>query len=144
MKRREFIALVGGSAVVSPMVSWAQQSGMRPEAFAQEVVNSGQLGALMSEVLRGKALALVLEHAKIRDTEGNEIDLLLEEDGFDGGAGRPAAAVRLALLAARLEGDETLGSDELDAQPEPAVGSPRFVSAVEWQTDEVLRSRRYG
>jgi trigger factor len=53
----------------------AQQSGMGPEAFAQEVVNSGQLGALMSEVLRGKALALALEHAKIRDTAGNEIDL---------------------------------------------------------------------
>src|SRR5881397_3477355 len=49
----------------------AQQAGMRPDAFAQEVVNSGQLGALMSEVLRGKGLALVLEHAKIRDTEGN-------------------------------------------------------------------------
>src|SRR3954447_3815840 len=53
----------------------AQQAGMRPDAFAQEVVNSGQLGALMSEVLRGKGLALVLEHAKIRDTAGNEIDL---------------------------------------------------------------------
>jgi trigger factor len=53
----------------------AQQSGMRPDAYAQEVVNSGQLGALMGEVLRGKALALALEHAKIRDTAGNEIDL---------------------------------------------------------------------
>jgi len=29
----------------------------------------------MGEVLRGKALALALEHAKIRDTAGNEIDL---------------------------------------------------------------------
>ena len=53
----------------------AQQAGMRPDAYAQEVVNSGQLGALMGEVLRGKALALALEHAKIRDTAGNEIDL---------------------------------------------------------------------
>jgi trigger factor len=53
----------------------AQQAGMRPDAYAQEVVNSNQLGALMGEVLRGKALALALEHAKIRDTAGNEIDL---------------------------------------------------------------------
>jgi len=53
----------------------ARQSGMRPDQFAQEVVNSGQLGALMSEVLRGKALALMLEHAKIRDEAGNEIDI---------------------------------------------------------------------
>jgi trigger factor len=48
---------------------------MRAEDFAQQVVSSGQLGALMSEVLRGKALALALEHAKIRDTAGNDIDL---------------------------------------------------------------------
>ena len=53
----------------------AQQAGMRADAYAQQVVNSGQLGALMSEVLRGKALALALENAHIRDTAGNEIDL---------------------------------------------------------------------
>jgi trigger factor len=53
----------------------AQQSGMRADQYAQQVVNSGQLGALMAEVLRGKALALVLENAKIRDTAGADIDL---------------------------------------------------------------------
>jgi len=53
----------------------AQQAGMRADSYAQQVVNSGQLGALMSEVLRGKALALALENAHIRDTAGNEIDL---------------------------------------------------------------------
>ena len=66
----------------------AQQAGMRAEDFAQQVVSSGQLGALMSEVLRGKALALALEHAKIRDTAGNEIDLdkLTEQFGPPAGA----------------------------------------------------------
>jgi trigger factor len=53
----------------------AQQSGMRADQYAQQVVNSGQLGALMSEVLRGKALALALENATIRDTSGNAVDL---------------------------------------------------------------------
>jgi len=53
----------------------ARQTGMRPDQYAQEVVNSGQLGALMGEVLRGKALALMLENATIRDTAGTEIDL---------------------------------------------------------------------
>jgi trigger factor len=66
----------------------AQQAGMRAEDYAQQVVSSGQLGALMSEVLRGKALALALENAKIRDTAGNEIDLDSLTEQFGG----PAAA----------------------------------------------------
>ena len=53
----------------------SRQAGMRPEQYAQEVVNSGGLAGLMSEVLRGKALALILEHAKISDSNGNEIAL---------------------------------------------------------------------
>jgi trigger factor len=68
----------------------AQQAGMRADAFAQEVVNSGQLGALMSEVLRGKALALALESAKIADTAGNEIDLDSLTEQF-AGPGAPNA-----------------------------------------------------
>ena len=43
---------------------------MRADAYAQEIVNPGQLGALMSEILRGKALALVLEQAVITDESG--------------------------------------------------------------------------
>lgn len=43
----------------------------------------------------------------------------------------PTAAVRLALLAARFEGAESLGSDELDGQPDPTIGSSRFIGAVE-------------
>jgi trigger factor len=78
----------------------AQQSGMRPDQYAQQVVNSGQLGALMSEVLRGKALALVLENAKIRDADGNEIDL----DALTEELNPPV--------------DETLADDESDAVEE--------------------------
>jgi trigger factor len=57
------------------IVRRAQQTGVRADEYAQQVVNSGQLGSLMAEVLRGKALALVLEHAKITDESGREIDL---------------------------------------------------------------------
>ena len=72
--RKEELA-VSEAELTDTILRRAQQAGMRPDAFAQEVVNSGQLGALMGEVLRGKALALALEHAKIRDSDGNDIDL---------------------------------------------------------------------
>src|SRR5581483_1269062 len=57
------------------IVRRAQQSGMRADQYAQQVVQSGQLGALMSEVLRGKALALVLERATITDASGRPVNL---------------------------------------------------------------------
>ena len=66
---------VGEAELTDTIVRRAQQSGMRADEFAQQVVSSGQLGALMSEVLRGKALALVLEHATITDASGRPVDL---------------------------------------------------------------------
>src|SRR5581483_2595662 len=57
------------------IVRRAQQIGVPADQYAQQVVNSGQLGALMADVLRGKALAHVLEHAKITDASGNVVIL---------------------------------------------------------------------
>jgi len=48
---------------------------MSPDQFAQELVNAGQVPAAVAEVRRAKALAHVLEHATIVDSEGNSVDL---------------------------------------------------------------------
>ena len=66
---------VGEAELTDTIVRRARQSGMRADEYAQQVVNSGQLGSLMSEVLRGKALAHVLEHATITDASGRPVDL---------------------------------------------------------------------
>jgi trigger factor len=63
------------SDITDQIVRRAQQSGMPAEQFAQQVVSSGQLGALMSDILRGKALALVMERAVITDASGRPVDL---------------------------------------------------------------------
>jgi hypothetical protein len=57
------------------VVRRAQRSGVSPNEYAQQVVQSGQLAGLVSEVRRGKALATVMEGATIVDTEGNPVDL---------------------------------------------------------------------
>jgi trigger factor len=57
------------------IVRRARQNGMRADQYAHEVVNSGQLGSLMSELLRGKALAMLLENATITDTSGRPVNL---------------------------------------------------------------------
>jgi trigger factor len=66
---------VSEAELTDTIVRRAQQAGVRADDYAQQVVNSGQLGALMGEVLRGKALALVLEHATITDASGRPVNL---------------------------------------------------------------------
>ncbi len=59
----------------------ASRYGMGPDQFAQQIVQGGQVPVLVSEVVRGKALALVLERAKVVDESGREVDLeALRED----------------------------------------------------------------
>lgn len=53
----------------------AARSGMPPEQFVQQLVSAGQLPYIAAEVLRGKALATVLEAANITDASGNKVDL---------------------------------------------------------------------
>jgi trigger factor len=58
----------------------AASSGMSPDQFAQAVVEGGQVPLLVGEVARGKALAVVVEAAKVVDTNGEVVDLEDEED----------------------------------------------------------------
>lgn len=66
----------------------AQRAGVSPDQYAQQVVESGQLAGLVSEVRRGKALATVMEAAAITDTAGAEVNLeKLRDDAGTSGAG---------------------------------------------------------
>ncbi|MBQ1088227.1 trigger factor [Streptomyces sp. B93] len=58
----------------------AASSGMSPDQFAQAVVEQGQVPLLVGEVARGKALAVVVEAATVKDTNGEVVDLDDEED----------------------------------------------------------------
>ncbi|MFC9507079.1 trigger factor [Streptomyces sp. NPDC057002] len=58
----------------------AASSGMSPDQFAQAVVEGGQVPLLVGEVARGKALAVVVEKAAVKDTNGEVVDLDDEED----------------------------------------------------------------
>ncbi|NEC90649.1 trigger factor [Streptomyces sp. SID12501] len=58
----------------------AASSGMSPDQFAQAVVEGGQVPMLVGEVARGKALAVVVEAATVKDTNGEIIDLDDEEE----------------------------------------------------------------
>lgn len=83
---------VDESDLTEEIVRRAARSGMRADSYAQQLVNSGALGSLMSDILRGKALALVMERATITDASGRPVDL----DKLTGRADAPADADDLA------------------------------------------------
>lgn len=71
---KESIGLTEGE-ITDQIVRRSQQVGMEPQEYADAIVRSGQLNSLMAEVVRGKALATVLEAAKVTDASGKPVDL---------------------------------------------------------------------
>jgi trigger factor len=65
----------------------AMQMGVQPDVLAKHLTENGQIPAVVSEVLRTKALNLVVEHVKATDDKGNDVDIaamLRHESGEDG------------------------------------------------------------
>ena len=63
----------------------AQQSGQNPDDFARHMVEHNHISDMVSEVVRGKALATIVEGAKVTDESGSHVELkLLQPDGTIG------------------------------------------------------------
>ncbi|GAA3974400.1 trigger factor [Actinomadura viridis] len=57
------------------VVTQAMQMGVQPQQLAEYLTENNQLPAIVSEVLRSKALNLLVEHVTVKDESGNEIDV---------------------------------------------------------------------
>jgi len=57
------------------LIQGAAQYGMEPGEFIKVLDQNGQIPAMVGEVARSKALAVVLSKAKVVDGEGKEVDL---------------------------------------------------------------------
>lgn len=66
---------VNQNELIDYIVSMAGQYGMDPNQFAQLIDQGGQVPMMVGEVRRRKALAKVLELAKVTDTTGADVDL---------------------------------------------------------------------
>ncbi len=88
------------------LIRRAAGSGLTPDQFAQQVVQGGQVPLLVGEVARGKALATVVEAAKVVDTDGNEINFD-DDEAEESGENAPAAEAVEAAPAAETAEEET-------------------------------------
>ncbi|WP_336659385.1 trigger factor [Leucobacter sp. USHLN153] len=76
----------------------AQQYGMEPTQFLQAISQGNQMGVILGEVTRNKALAVALAKAEVVDQAGNRVDLSEftavdsdDESGDESGADENAA-----------------------------------------------------
>jgi trigger factor len=65
---------VGQQELTERILFQAQQYGMSPDQFIQQIQQAGQLGAVFADVRRGKALAGVVEQFTVTDTSGATVD----------------------------------------------------------------------
>ena len=92
----------------------AYQSGVSPDQFARQLTSSGQLSAVVSDVLRSKAADVLAERVKVTDESGRKVVVSghQDEDAGDEDAGDEEAA----QAATDTE------SVQAEAQAEPAKG----------------------
>jgi trigger factor len=96
------------------VVTQAMQMGVEPQQLAQHLTESGQLPALVSEVLRNKALNLIVEHVKVTEESGTELDVEAIRREISGETEAAEAAEADAATDA-TEAAETAESDDAAA-----------------------------
>jgi trigger factor len=62
----------------------AYQQGVAPEALIRQLANSGQIGVVMSDLVRGKAADLIASKVKVTDQSGRAVDFTSQEPGAEG------------------------------------------------------------
>jgi trigger factor len=81
----------------------AQQSGQNPQEFISHMVEHNHIPEMVSEVVRGKALASVVEAARVTDGSGNHVELRNLQ--ADGSIVDPAAAADTDTDATEEQGE---------------------------------------
>jgi trigger factor len=74
---------VGDAELTEYLIRQAARYQVSPKEFADQIVEAGNLPALVADVRRNKALAQVLEHAVITDASGRPVDLAAVNQGPD-------------------------------------------------------------
>ncbi len=101
---------VGDAELTEYLVRQAARYNMPPQEFANQIMQAGNLPALVQDVRRNKALADVLENAAITDASGNTVDL----SALTASLADAAAAEAEAELAAEADAQRaTTGRREL-------------------------------
>ena len=95
---------VDQSELSEHLVRRAQQSGQDPQEFANHMFEHNHIPELVQEILRGKALAAIVESAVVTDASGNVVEL--KNLRPDGTIGEPAPDEARSRPTPRCEASE--------------------------------------
>ena len=90
---------VGETELSAWLIQQAPRYGMNPDEFARALVEAGQVSMAIQDIRRAKALAAVLESARVVDADGNEVDLKALDAELNPNVGLPD-------ITDQLEADE--------------------------------------
>lgn len=113
---------VGQEELTEHLMRRAQSSGMSPDQFAQAVVEGGQVPMLVGEVARGKALAVVVEAAKVVDDKGETVDLEDDDEAAETVEAVETAAEEPAVEEADAKAEKAAEAEEADKGGDKAEG----------------------
>ena len=104
------------------VIEQAYRMGVQPDRLAQEITEHGQIGSVVADVVRGKALNLITERVTVTDDAGKPVDVSAAlrpdaaEDEEEAGQADAAAAAADAGDAA----DEVADADQVGADQDEA------------------------
>ncbi len=108
----------------------AQQSGQNPQEFISHMLEHNHIPEMVSEVVRGKALASIVEAATVTDASGQPVDLKnLQPDGSigepqaDEAPEEPAEESASEEVTAEDSTADSIGSDGTDGSEEQRAGA---------------------
>ncbi|WP_396450379.1 trigger factor [Actinomadura sp.] len=122
------------------VVSQAMQMGVQPQQLAEYLTQNNQLPAIVSEVLRSKALNLVVEHVAVKDESGNEIDVEAVRRELNGETGETVQAEEAAEDAA-AEGDAAESAEGEEAPAEAAEAAAEESPAAEAKDEQAAKDK---
>ena len=111
------------------LMQQAPRYGMAADAFAQALVEAGQVPMAIQDIRRAKALALVLENATVVDADGNAVDLKELDEELNAAVAAQAAAQAAATEVVEVD-------EEIDVYTD-ADGNVVEVDVVEEITEVV-------
>jgi trigger factor len=104
------------------LVEQAYRLGVPPDRLAKEIVDRGQLGVAVTEVLRAKALELLAERATVTDEAGRPVDIKALAAAADAG--------ETGTAEAGAAGADAAGADPADGGPDTPDGAADMADGV--------------
>ena len=135
---------VDDAELTSFVVQQAQRMGVSPDQLAAHLRDSGQIGSAVSDVLRAKALDLIVRRAAIKDASGREVDLAAlaaSEQAADEQAADEQAADEQAAdeQAAERAADEGAAAERGGQAPDSPTADAGGADAAEVEGTEDAR-----